>query len=222
MAAGPSGSARWRLSRATAFPHPAGRLMVNAVAASMAQVAHDLDRLDARWALVGGFAVSARAQPRFTRDVDIAVLVDDDHGAEAVVRAMVGLGYSVALMVEHDNQQRLATVRLVSPMPGGVLVDLLFASSGVEAEVVEGAESLEILPGLVMPVASPGHLVVLKLLARDDQSRPQDALDLTALRPALTSADEHQARRLAVLAMERGFHRDRDLPALVESYLRGT
>jgi len=33
-------------------------------------------------ALVGGLAVSARTEPRFTRDLDVAVAVPDDAGAE--------------------------------------------------------------------------------------------------------------------------------------------
>ena len=35
-----------------------------------------------RLALVGGLAVSARAEPRFTRDVDLAVAVVSDDEAE--------------------------------------------------------------------------------------------------------------------------------------------
>ena len=35
----------------------------------------DLDALGAGWALIGGLAVSARSQPRFTGDVDLAVSV---------------------------------------------------------------------------------------------------------------------------------------------------
>lgn len=41
-------------------------------------IADALDRRQVRWALVGGLAVSARAEPRTTRDVDVAVSVPDD------------------------------------------------------------------------------------------------------------------------------------------------
>ena len=105
------------------------------VAASLERAAHDLGRLGARWALVGGFAVSARAEPRFTRDVDLCVLVADDEEAERITNEMVGLGYAIDAIVEHEQHDRLATARLVSPVGGGVPVDLLFASSGVESDV---------------------------------------------------------------------------------------
>ncbi len=35
------------------------------------------------FALVGGLAVSARSEPRFTRDIDLAVAVDGDQQAES-------------------------------------------------------------------------------------------------------------------------------------------
>ncbi len=59
-----------------------------ALVASLTRVAHDLDPIGARWALIGGFAVAARAdsacaEPRFTRDVDACVLVEDDNAAVA-------------------------------------------------------------------------------------------------------------------------------------------
>ncbi len=38
----------------------------------------DLKAIGASWALVGGLAVSARAEPRTTRDIDVAVAVGDD------------------------------------------------------------------------------------------------------------------------------------------------
>jgi predicted nucleotidyltransferase len=135
--------------------------------------------------LIGGFAVSARAQPRFTSDVDIAVAVDDDRGAEELVRSLLGDDYSLFGTVEHDNG-RLATVRLKRNIDGvGIVVDLLFASSGIEAEVARAAETLEIVPGLQLPVAQTGHLIALKLLARDDESRPGSR------RPAGTTDRRH-------------------------------
>ncbi|HSF97473.1 MAG TPA: nucleotidyl transferase AbiEii/AbiGii toxin family protein [Ornithinibacter sp.] len=193
--------------------------MTGAVEASLRQLAADLVGVGLRWTLIGGFAVSARAEPRFTRDVDVCVLVDDDEEAEGTGDRLVHRGYTVDSVVEHEKRQRLATIRLISPVSGGVLVDLLFASSGIEAEIVEASEPLEILPGLVVPVARAAHLVVLKLLARDDDTRPQDAIDLRALRPTLTPADDAEVRRLAALVRARGFHRDRDLMALAEEYL---
>jgi hypothetical protein len=105
-------------------------------------------------------------------------------------------------------------MRLACPSDGddGVVVDLLFASSGIEPEIVAAAETVEVVPGLSMPIATTGHLIALKLLARDDQTRPQDRADLRALRSAATAADLAVAREAVGLITERGFNRGRDLP----------
>ena len=87
------------------------------------------------WALVGGLAVSIRVEPRFTRDIDIAVAVADDAAAEALVADFTAAGYALLLSLEPRALGRLATVRLLPPREPveGVVVDLLFASSGLEA-----------------------------------------------------------------------------------------
>lgn len=86
---------------------------------------------------------------------------------------------SVAATVEQDATGRLATARLVPPYARAdeVVVDMLFASSGVEPELVAAAEIIDVLPDLGVPVARVGDLIALKILARDDCTRPQDAAD---------------------------------------------
>ncbi|WP_327588907.1 nucleotidyl transferase AbiEii/AbiGii toxin family protein [Nonomuraea sp. NBC_00507] len=184
---------------------------MNRLESMLRQAAEDLNRHGHPWALVGGFAISARATPRFTRDIDIAVAVADDAGAEELVRRLLGEGYTFFASVEHDNG-RLATVRLKHTADGvDVLVDVLFASSGIEPEIAEAAEFLEVVPDLILPVATTGHLVALKLLARDDQSRPQDLADLRALLETATPEDLDIARKAVSLITNRGYNRDRDL-----------
>lgn len=192
--------------------------MTNAVMATLRRLVRDLDSLDLRWALIGGLAVSARAEPRFTRDVDVCVVAADDRAAEHVVMGLGGLGYTVLSLVEQEYRDRLATVRLAPSIESGVVVDLLFASSGVEPEIAEAADRIELLPGLAAPVARAGHLAALKLLSREP-SRPQDAADLMALRAVLTASDEADVVSLAQLITQRGFHRERDLNAEAATYV---
>jgi hypothetical protein len=196
---------------------------VNLVDAALRRIAADLDRDQHRWALVGGFAVSARAEPRFTRDVDVAVAVPDDDTAERIVRGLMSEGYGVVASVEHDEAGRLATIRLSSTESApeqAVIVDLLFASSGVESEIVATAEPLEILPGLTVPVAVVGHLIAVKLLARDDLRRPQDLADLRSLLAVATADDLELARSAIGLITQRGFNRGRDLDEAFTELLR--
>lgn len=87
------------------------------------------------------------------RDVDIAVDVVDDQAAEAVVHALVQTGYVLDNVLEQSAAGRLATTRLLPPgLAGtGLVVDLLFASSGIEAEVVDAAEPLSLLKDTIAP-----------------------------------------------------------------------
>lgn len=174
------------------------------------QVTALLDSRGAGHALVGGFAVSARAEPRFTRDLDLVVAVADDAAAEAIVRAMLEHGYTMVATVEQDVTGRLATVRLRVP-DGDDVIDLLFASSGIEAEIVRDSDVLEVLAGVELPVATIGHLIAMKLLARDDASRPQDGGDLRALVGVATVEDLQAAAQAVALIETRGYHRGRDL-----------
>jgi len=173
------------------------------------QAAADLDAIGARWAVIGGLAVAFRAEPRFTKDVDLAVAVANDKEAEDIVNRMQVRGYALTALVEQDYVNRLATARLVRPKAGtsSAFIDLLFSNSGIEDEIVRGADRLEVLPDVFMPVASIGHLIALKVLA----GRHQDLTDLGYLIPVATEADLGEAKASAVRIQELGYNRGQDL-----------
>lgn len=177
------------------------------------QIQAELDGQGKKWSVVGGLAVVVRGEPRFTRDADLAVVVASDAEAESLVRWLLGRGYGVLATVEQQATGRLATVRLLPPGEDveGIVLDLLFASSGIEPEVVTASEALEMLPGLRLPVARTSHLIALKVLSRDDIRRPTDLADLRSLIPRASPADLQESERLLALITERGYHRDRDL-----------
>jgi hypothetical protein len=164
---------------------------------------------------VGGLAVSVRTEPRLTRDADLAVLVTGDRDAESLALALQARGWRVVAAIEQEVARRLATTRLVPDDGGdaGTVVDLLFASSGIEPEIVAAADRIEALPGLDLPVARIGHLIALKVLARDDRLRPQDRVDLAALLARADSEALEQAREALALVTRRGYQRERDLLA---------
>jgi hypothetical protein len=178
----------------------------------LCEVAAALRAEGAPFALIGGLAVSARSEPRFTRDVDWAVAVPDDAAAEALVHRLVQSGYAVVMTVEQDETKRLATVRLLPPgePARGVVADLLFASSGIEPELVAAADAIEILPGLVVAVARIGHLIALKVLSAAPD-RPQDLADLRALARVAGADDLELARQALTLIEARGFARGKHM-----------
>ena len=132
----------------------------------------------------------------------------DDPEAEDVVHRLRGRGYQPAEILEQDYVERLSGVRL-EQRGSDVVVDLLFASSGIEGEVVASATRLEVLPNLLIPVATTGHLIALKVLA----GRNQDLTDLEALIPDASAADLDVARSGVRLIQARGFSREQDVVA---------
>jgi hypothetical protein len=195
---------------------------VNLFEAALRSAADALRAAGVRWAVVGGLAVSARAEPRTTRDVDVAVAVSGDAEAESVLYRLQGCGLSVVSLVEQTARGRLATARLLPSASGakGIFLDLLFASSGIEPEVVSAADGIEIVPGLSVPVARTGHLLALKTLARNDRDRPQDLDDIRALLREATELDLDEARQAVRLIEERGFARGKNLSAELEETLK--
>lgn len=97
------------------------------------------------------------------------------------------------------------------------VLDLLFASSGIEREVVVRADPLEIFRDLTVPVAKLGDLLALKILSRDDARRPQDRVDLRALFAEANDEDLRLAQASLALIAERGFNRGRNLAALFDA-----
>ena len=185
------------------------------------QLTHFFAEANRRWALVGGLAVSVRARPRFTNDLDLAVAVDTDQEAESLVYALTMQSYRVLLCLEHERVSRLSTVRLLPPGQDeeGIIVDLLFASSGIERELTEAATPLEVLPGVSVPVATLGHLLAMKLLAMDDVTRPQDRIDILALLEFADAEELARAHEAIDLITARGYDRSKNLHERLASFI---
>ena len=170
------------------------------------------------YALVGGFAITLRAEPRTTRDLDVVIVVSGDREAERVALVLRMRGYKdhpKGAAIERPDG-RLATIRLISPPVdedgAGVQVDLLVACVGIESEVVAASQLLEVMPQVYIPVARSGHLVAMKVLA----ARPQDLEDVRMLLREMGDADLELARESLVLIERRGFLEDSTRSLLAE------
>lgn len=195
------------------------------LATALLRLAADLEAIRAEWALVGGLAVSSRAEPRTTRDIDVAVAVAGDTEAEAVIERLRVRGYLDETVMDHRHNARMAAVRLKHRTEAvGIFCDLLFATAGIEREVVAEAEVLEVLPGLFAPVARVGHLLALKILALRPgrpQERPQDLADIRELLRVADVSELGRARQaLELISRRPGFDRGKDLDGMFEDQLR--
>jgi hypothetical protein len=150
--------------------------------------------------------------------------VTNDPEAEALIDQLRMRSYEVVAVLEQTAANRLATVRLRSPASAldDVLVDILFASSGIEGEIADSAEAVAVMDdAIVVPVARTGHLIALQVLARDDRRRPQDWDDLKALFEAASPDEIRRAREALALVEARGFHRGRDLGGAFQKLVDG-
>jgi len=189
-----------------------------ALISALRRAARDLTGAGRRFALVGGLAVAIRGEPRFTRDVDLAVAVEDDSDAEALI---ADLGYPILASVEHDRVGRLATIRL--RVPGFdervVVLDLLFASSGIEREVIDASTVEGLGFGVRVPVATRAHLIALKILSERDLVRAQDQADLMILLANVEFDELEETRRALAEIEERGYARGKRLQDRLHEFL---
>ena len=161
-----------------------------------------------RFAVVGGLAASARGEARFTRNIDIVVAVSNDEEAKTVVFRLTQHGYHMLATIEQDATHRLATARLQHG--AGVICDLIFATSGIEHEIVNGADGLELFDEKLVPTASAEALIAMKVLSSTDQ-RPRDLGDIAAILRSNPELDHGLVRRLLEAIASRGFARGQDL-----------
>lgn len=192
------------------------RRATNPVTDAAARAALDLSELGAPFALVGGLAVSVWAEPRYTRDVDLAVGVALDEEAERLVRELSTRNYEIVTIIEQTRTSRLATARLRRAEDRSVFIDLLFASSGIERELTAAAVRID-----DVPVGPVGHLLALKVLS-ESARRLQDRIDIQELAKVATAEDWHVAEAMVSLIKARGFHRGRALLTRLRRWRRST
>ena len=86
-----------------------------------------IDR-DVRFLIVGGYAVAAHGHPRYTKDLDVWVLVDQ-HNAERLLLALGDFGFESLDLTTQDFLDDDVVIQLgYEP----VRIDLLTAASGVD------------------------------------------------------------------------------------------
>lgn len=186
---------------------------------TLTELEADLRDLEAKWAIIGGLAFLIRIDARHTRDIDLALSVANQKASERLYRDLLARGYQLIAdrgHFENIEMDRTSTLRLCPPgIHTGVVVDFLLASCGIEKEITEAAEMIEINPGLTVPVARKEHLLAMKVLA----GRSKDRSDALALISAMSPVELSRARSAIDLIGNRGFHRNKNLHAELDRLL---
>lgn len=137
-----------------------------------------LNREEARYILIGGFAVIAHGLERPTKDIDFLIDAAPDN-IERIKRALSILPDNAVREIQPGEIERYDVIRVADE----VVVDLLSKACGVTwREAARESEVLE-LDGVEIPIAG------IEMLIRTKQTvRPHDAADREFL--------EHLLRRM--------------------------
>ena len=85
--------------------------ILNAFPHYLEQIGEHLQTAGTTWCLIGGLAVGARTDPRFTKDLDLAL----SEVSEQLLFTLQGAGYRILAILEQQASGRLATARLAPP-----------------------------------------------------------------------------------------------------------
>lgn len=174
---------------------------------SYARLGAAFDGIGSPWSLAGSLAVSARVEPAYMTQASVILAVKDEQVAHGILDGLEEAGLRLLTVtdqmsvknwdhehgrpadpdnveIEHHPNGLVAGARLVDETGDRDLeVDLIFAASGIEAEITAAADPLEILPGQEFRIARTGHLIALTLLTLGDtgrQPRPEEFADMDA------------------------------------------
>lgn len=136
-----------------------------------------LEKFGAEYLVVGGYAVMAYTEPRYTKDLDVWVR-PEALNADRVFRSLAHFGAPLD-DVAVDNFATEGLVFQIGMAP--VRVDILMSIDGVNFSEAWDRKKRMDLGGVECWVLSPQDLVVNKELA----ARPQDLMDAHNLRRAM-------------------------------------
>jgi len=186
----------------------------------------DLESIDVAYALVGGIAYGVRAEPRFTRDIDLTLVADSDQQAQQITGQFVRCGYLPEMEIANRHTGALATFRMRNRQPvAGIpveqspFIDLLFSHCGIEKETIDASTPTEPFPGVITPTATVPYLLAMKVLSESDR-RLQDRIDLQNLIAVATQDDLSMVPGLLDLIDQRGFANGKDLQAVFDRFLK--
>ena len=172
----------------------------------------DLKELNIRFAFVGALAMGARGRTRQTIDADLAISTGSNQLAEKLIEQLVLKGYGVNEIYRDDEIIALARLFSKDDYSSLIELDFLFELCGIEKEVVDSAEELEIWPGLTVAIATMPALLAMKARCQELPERIQDKADLVnQLIPFASESDLDQARELIKLIETRGFNEGRKI-----------
>lgn len=141
-----------------------------------------LNELNAKYIVIGGFAIITSGFPRGTIDLDLIIATDLENEAK-VYKALESLPDKAVLELEPGEVSKYTVVRVGDE----ICVDLMASASGIDYEEACKDQIIRIIDGVPIPFASPRLLYRMK----ENTHREKDRADLLFLR-------EHYAEEIGL------------------------
>jgi hypothetical protein len=132
-----------------------------------------LNANEVRYLIVGGYAVAYHGYPRYTRDIELSILIDHDNALK-MVKTIGDFGFASLGLIENDFLEADTIIQL-GYAPNRI--DLIMGLSGVEFEVCYPKRVEEDVDGVRLP------FIDLESLKKSKQAsgRLQDLADIENL-----------------------------------------
>lgn len=140
----------------------------------LSRITRELDQEKVPYMLIGGLAVLRYGEPRFTKDVDLTVGLDERE-ATRVLAAMKRAGLSCIAERPEQLVMRSFFLPFVEDSTR-ITIDVAFGRTVFEVEALAKSKTVRI-NGESVRVCSPEHLIVHKIIA----SRPRDLDDVRGI-----------------------------------------
>ena len=133
----------------------------------------ELNRLGARYVVVGGFVVRAAGYKLRTMDVDLIVAADRENESR-IFSALATLPDNAVRELQPGELQQYNVIRVADE----ILVDLMRSAGGIDYAQAVNDVVVHVVDGVPIPFASPRLLWRMKAVTH----REKDAADLVFLR----------------------------------------
>ena len=127
--------------------------------ADLVSLCRELNQREAKYVVVGGFAIIAAGLPRMTTDVDLMVAVDAENEAK-VFSALSTLPDNAVRELQPGELLQYNVVRVGDE----ILVDLMRSAGGIDYEEAAKDVVVRELDGVPIPFASPRLLWRMKVV----------------------------------------------------------
>lgn len=120
-------------------------------------LARELNRLEAKYVVIGGFAIIQAGLPRTTGDLDLLIAADLENEVR-IFQALESLPDQCVKELQPGDVLKYTVVRLADE----IVVDLMASASGIDYENASSSIIIRELDGVPIPFASPELLWRMK------------------------------------------------------------